>query len=127
MSRKVRYTNGGTLKRLIDAVETVHGPIGFKVVGAMETVLHAAFEDTQAITHVITASLKGSGKTESDFDGDNWTGSITYGGSSPGFKNDPVTYAIYEMARGGDHDFFRNLQLYDRQFEDAIDRHFDAL
>lgn len=123
----MQYTNGGSLRRIIDRLEKLGGPPGFKVVAGLEAALHAAFVDTQIKTHIITGSLKASGKTESDFNGDSeWTGIISYGGSSTGVNN-PVDYAIYEMARGGDHDFFRDLQLYDRQFAESIDRHFEGL
>lgn len=93
-----------------------------KPVGKLEGVLAAAFAETQAATHILTGSLKASGKTDSDFDGDVWEGSITYGGvlwraPFPGPANDPVDYAIYEMARGGDHDFFAPLAAFDGAVE----------
>lgn len=94
----------------------------FKLVHELELVLAAAFADTQARAHVITGSLKASGKTSSDFDGEDWKGEISYGGASAG-PNNPVDYAIYEMARGGDHDFFAGLPGYESKFESAIEKY----
>lgn len=95
----------------------------------LEGVLQEAFADTQAATHVITGSLKASGKTDSDMDNDEWYGTIEYGGSlwsvpSPGPAKDPVEYAVYEMARGGDHDFFGPLVSYEGKVEEILVKHF---
>lgn len=86
---------------------------------ALDEVLGMAFEDTQAKTHVITGSLKASGKMEVSVDGDEWKGTITYGGASGGPIN-PVNYAIYEMARGGAHDFFGDFPVYEELMEQAV-------
>lgn len=63
------------------------------------------FQETQRVVHVITGSLKGSGKIDADTDRHTWTGTITYGGASPGRIHDPVRYAQFEQARGDLHDF----------------------
>jgi len=111
-----------SLKHEIEFAKKKLGKPGYKLVGAMEAVLHAVFLDTQARTHVITGSLKASGTSESDYDGDGWKGNITYGGVSTG-PNNPVDYAIYEMARGGEHDFFGNIPEFYPAFEAAITKH----
>ena len=85
-------------------------------IGKLEKLLSATFAATQAATHIITTSLKQSGKTDSDWDGANWEGHITYGGESTGPISD-VDYAIYEMARGGDHDFLRPAYEAEPAFE----------
>lgn len=72
---------------------------------AFEIVLEDQFRATQAAVHVITRSLKGSGKSEFKMDGNSWEGQITYGGPSPGFIHNPVDYAEYEREREGSHDF----------------------
>ena len=95
----------------------------FKTIFRLETELKATFTSTQAAVHHITSSLWHSGRTESDFDGDNWSGQIIYGGAS-GWVNDPVEYAIYERARGGEHDFLAPADAHEQNFEDIIDRHF---
>lgn len=100
--------------------------VGYRTVGRLEATLHRAFEDTQERVHVVTGSLRGSGKTSSEFDGAGWAGVIEYGGSSSGFVNDPVEYAQYEMARGGDHDFFAGLPLYEEQLLEATATVFDV-
>lgn len=81
----------------------------------MEVALHNMFVDMQDRTHVVTGSLRGSGKTESDIIDGIWVGRVGEGGSSPGFPHDPVDYAETERARGGAHDFLADLpQLADQ-------------
>lgn len=97
----------------------------FKVTTQLEEVLAAAFEDTQQRVHILSGSLKASGKSESDFQDDEWTGTITYGGvlwatPAPGPPNDPVDYAIYEMARGGAHNFFGGLPPFEDHFGEIL-------
>lgn len=87
----------------------------------LEDALSQVFAMTQAQVHVITGSLKGSGKTSSKADQNSWEGTIEYGGPSPGFPNNPVNYAIYERARGGTHDFLANVHLANELFEQAIE------
>lgn len=86
---------------------------------AMDTIFHKGFAETQAIVHVVTGSLKSSGRAETEFDGDTWRGTISYGGVSFGIRN-PVTYAIYEKARDEDHDFFVPLKALDSLYVKAI-------
>lgn len=69
-----------------------------------ESVLASQFQATQRAVHVITRSLKSSGKVASHFTDDRWEGVISYGGLSEGIHN-PVDYAEYERERDGDHDF----------------------
>ena len=133
MSRRIVFTSGVSLDAVIEDLKRLSGPPGFKVVHALEGVLQAAFLETQAATHVITGSLKSSGRTSSDFTDEKvWEGEISYGGSlyravAPGPPNDPVDYAIYEMARGGAHDFFAGLPGFDADWVHAIDMHFEGL
>ena len=99
----------------------------YEVTGALDIVLERAYFDTQArvprpgsphvLTYVPTGSLANSGSTDRNFDGSTWTGEISYGG--PSAPND-VDYALYEMARGGVHDFFAGLPAFDQQYLDAI-------
>jgi len=72
---------------------------------AFEVVLEDQFRATQAAVHVITRSLKGSGRSEFKMDNNSWVGDITYGGPSPGFIHNPVDYAEFERERDGAHDF----------------------
>lgn len=85
----------------------------------LDAVLASGFKSTQAAVHVITGSLKSSGKSSSEMHGDTWEGEISYGGVSLGINN-PVTYAIYEKARDGDHDFFYPLHALDSLYVKAI-------
>ncbi len=62
--------------------------------------LEQLFQETQAKVHVITGSLKLSGKRRTYPTAYRWRGTITYGGSSQGPIN-PVRYAVYENAREG--------------------------
>lgn len=91
--------------------------------------LATGFAITQARTHVLTGSLKASGKTSTDFDGDEWTGEISYGGAlwktpAPGPPNNPVDYAIFEMARGGEHDFLAPLVEFEGVVEQILLEYF---
>lgn len=95
---------------------------------ALENTLHNMFLDTQHVVHVVTGSLKGSGQPSSDFEEPGyWRGEITYGGSSPGFPHNPVTYAGIERGRGGEHDFFRDLPPMADQIEAIIHAHLQGL
>ena len=95
----------------------------------LDVVLHQGFNATQAAVHIETGSLKSSGRSNTSWDGDTWKGEITYGGFSLGVNN-PVTYAIYEQARGthwagpssvkGDHDFMKPLEALDSLYVKAI-------
>lgn len=88
----------GELDRLAD------GPSPATIAG-LESVLAESFAETQMVVHIITGSLKASGKIESDYADDEWSGLISYGGVSPGSVHDPVDYSRAERERGGIHDF----------------------
>jgi len=111
---------------VIAELERLQKP-GLKAVMRLEQVLAEVFTMSQTQVHVITGSLRGSGKTASDFDGEQWSGMASYGGPSPGFPNNPVEYAFYEWRRGGAHDFFGQAQLVGSKFSDAIiDGHLES-
>lgn len=117
------------LASLIQKMDDGQKVPSYKVTSGLETVHRAVFVDTQARTHIITGSLKASGKSETDFDGETWTGKITYGGvlwkpAAPGPPNDPVDYAIYEMDRGGSHDFFGGIPSFAAQIDHIVDMGF---
>ena len=84
----------------------------YKTQVALFGVLREGFVLSNADTHVDTGSLKASEKAKGDVDKatHTWTGTLTWGGPSTGINN-PVDYAIYEKARGGDHDFTHSLDL----------------
>lgn len=112
----------------------------FRMLKGLQIVLEHAFLDTQEKAHVISGSLKASGKSSEDWDGEKWTANIEYGGPlittpipAPGYSpsqtapKDPVDYAIYEMARGGEHDWFRDLPLFEPFFEKVFDQFVDGI
>lgn len=101
-----------------DRIRQLRG-FAYRATGPLYAILEAQFALTQAQVHIITGSLKLSGSTDADFDGKVWTGTITYGGPSTGPHN-PVHYAIYEMKRGGAHDFFTGLNEFHERYMDAI-------
>lgn len=106
---KHMWDEGDVLEQWAVALESMAAPLHLPV-GEIEVLFRAAFEATQAATHIITGSLKASGHTNTDVTENAWTGQIIYGGAlfgaaSPGPPHDPVDYAIYELARGGEHDF----------------------
>lgn len=125
MSRDFEFHEGGesiaNWKARLEESAQPH----YKTTVELEALLNTAFKVTQEKVHIITESLKASGKTDTDFDGDTWTGSIIYGGAlwkvpTPGPPNDPVVYAIYEIARGGDHDFFAGLESFGTEIEEIL-------
>lgn len=89
-------------------------------IAQFEAIAAAMFQTTQLFVHaegvspsgyVRTGSLRASGKLTSRRRDKGWAMNINYGGSSDGFPNDPVNYAIFELARGGTHDFFEPLDV----------------
>ena len=117
----MRFNTTG-LKEMREFFDAVGDP-PFKLIAQLEKQLAATFTATQAATHVITSSLKWSGKTSSDFDGKSWTGEISYGGPSTGVNN-PVDYALYEMARGGAHNFLAPAEASEPAFEAIMLKYF---
>lgn len=99
--------------------------IPLNAIGDLEKLASSAFGATQAAVHIITGSLKLSGKLSTNFDGKSWDMQITYGGAAPGAVFDPVRYAIYERARGGAHDFMAPILPYEEQIDDIYNKHFD--
>lgn len=94
--------NWSAIDKEIDRIEDMPD---FKTKALLDAVLETGFKSVQTATHVITGSLKSSEKMSSEEEGDDWIGTISAGGPSAGVNN-PVDYAIYEKARGEDHDFF---------------------
>lgn len=106
--------------KAIAELERLGNP-GFELAGLLESQIHTMFNDTQSIVHVVTGSLRGSGAVETRWLPDNiWEGEITYGGDSPGFPHNPVTYADQERGRGGEHDFFRTMPEESARIEVVI-------
>jgi hypothetical protein len=104
------------MERELDRLD--HVP-NFKDKKLLDGVLLSGYTETQIDVHVRTGSLKSSGKQDSETHGKVWKGTISYGGPSAGVNN-PVKYAIYEKARGGAHDFMKNLHLTHSEFIEAI-------
>lgn len=86
---------------------------------AFERVLVSQYAATQTAVHVITSSLKTSGKMNSRFSQSSWQGEISYGGPSEGIHN-PVKYAEYERERDGAHDFLAPARSMDNDYIDAM-------
>lgn len=90
------------------------------ITARLDAVLTAALVEAKVGTHVITGSLKNSGRENSETTGHRWEGTIEFGGPSPGFPHDPVKYAGYEKARGGSHDFMEPIYHYHEAFREAL-------
>ncbi len=84
-----------------------------------EIVLHEQFRASQAAVHVITRSLKSSGRMNSNHSKSSWEGQITYGGPSTGIHN-PVDYAEFERERDGRHDFMEPVVAMEGEYEKAM-------
>lgn len=93
-------------------LDRIAGLPDFKTKAYLGAVLNQGYVESLARTHVDTGSLKSSGSKEEKFvkSDKRWEGEISFGGPSAGVNN-PVDYAIYEKARGEDHDFTANLHL----------------
>lgn len=102
------------LDRIID------GP-GVEDLLAFEAVLVTQFQLSQQTVHIITGSLKNSGKLRSGLTQNKWEGSITYGGLSAGFPHNPVKYAHYEQQRDESHDFMETVYKLDSRYGDAVE------
>ncbi len=92
---------------------------------ALEKILALQWAAGNAAVHVDTGSLRGSQEIDSDYAGGRWAGTVSFGGASPGFVNDPVVYAIYEKARGGHHDFRRPILAMSGQYRIAVRAHLE--
>jgi hypothetical protein len=102
------------LDRIID------GP-GIADVAEFESVLASQFQITQQAVHIITGSLKLSGKISSRMDTNSWEGEITYGGVAAGALHNPVKYAHYEQERDGAHDYMEPIYRFDDRYGDAVE------
>lgn len=122
MPRSVKYgihvSNTG-LNELIDALHLFSKPNHLATL-PLELVLAAGFAATQAHVHVISGRLKASGRTSSHFDGNTWEGAVEYGGP----RESPAYYGIFELARGGTHDFLAPMDDLDSKFGDAFSEWF---
>lgn len=67
------------------------------MIEALEGVLATQFAETQISVPVDTGSLRNSGKISSEVTDNKWDGAVTYGGESPGFPHNPVTYAWFVL------------------------------
>lgn len=85
----------------------------------LDRVLQWGLNRTLTDVHIDTGSLFTSGKTESVMRLGRYSGTIRYGGVSEGVNN-PVDYAIFELDRGGPHDFMRSTFLLHPLWVDAI-------
>ncbi len=76
-----------------------------KMTGLLSAELESVYAATNAFTHRETGSLARSEKIEKPLAGPGqWEGRLEWGG--PSAPKD-VDYAIYERARGDDHDFVK--------------------
>jgi hypothetical protein len=103
----------------LDMLDAHAGPKG-RTLEELSATLAEGFAETQALVHVITGSLRGSGRVSNKRDENSWTGEITYGGPAPGFAHPNVDYARKEFGRGENHDAMRNLDLLREKFLEAM-------
>ena len=119
---QIRITFKNDLKTTAIPRAVMLGEQGFRALYAMERTLQDAFEYSQYIVPVDTHSLQNSGIVESDFQSDEWVGTITYGGASPGAEHDPVTYAQYVEAYYGDGNWMKITQeTFEPDFLEAME------
>lgn len=85
----------------------------------LDEALQKFFQDTQNRVHVLTGELKGSGTVQMfRGQGEDLVGTVTY----------TSDHAMYEMARGGEHDFFTEPMMNALpSFAEACDNKFEAV
>lgn len=77
------------------------------------------FDRSQEYVHILSGNLKASGRQRTFKTPQGVTFEVVYGGGE-------VDYAIYEIARGGDHDFLgRAVEVSTRIFDQAMVKIFD--
>lgn len=86
-----------------------------------EAILATQFQMTQQTVHIITGSLRNSGKVSSILEPSKWEGKIVYGGLSAGAVHNPVEYAHYEQERDGAHDYMEPIYALDSRYGDAVE------
>jgi hypothetical protein len=85
----------------------------------LDRVLEFGLSRTRQDVHIETGSLRSSGKAKSVMLLGRYSGTLRYGGPSAGINN-PVDYAIFELDRGGPHDFMRSTALLHPLWVEAI-------
>lgn len=86
------------------------------MVAGLDGVLETGFEATRALVHVDTGKLKASGVEKNSVGGASWSGQFSF--PAPNKKGTP--YGIYELARGGTHDFLRNVNVISKMLGLAL-------
>lgn len=111
----------------IAEIKRLTGEADFRIVAGFEGVFAQVAESVDAKVHVLTGSLRASGKRSTEYNAaqSRWTGELSYGGTLvksavPGPPIDPVVYAVYERNRGGSHDFFGEVHLWEPEYEAVI-------
>lgn len=99
----LRFENN--LNVMIAAVAQMGNAPSVSTIQRLESALQDSLNFSQGIVRVDTASLQNSGVTESTLTGDQWIGTLTYGGSSPGAVHDPVDYALRVVAYDAPNDW----------------------
>ncbi len=78
------------------------------------------YERAMNDVHIITHSLKSSGKWKAEHNHDKFEGEVSFGGASPGSVYDPVRYAKEEQGKGEEHDFMRDLPYHGYGYIESI-------
>jgi hypothetical protein len=109
----------GDYRELERELSRIEGMPNAKMNTALDTAFELGYETVKADVHVQTSSLKNSGKKSTKHGRSKWEGKFSFGGPSTGVNN-PVDYAIYELDRGGDHDFMKTTPQMRATFVTAI-------
>ncbi len=90
----------------------------------LNAVLAEQFALTQGYVHVITGSLRTSGRFHGDMSDERWNGEISYGGDAPGAVHPFVKYANYEQSRNDSGVGFSYPHGLDREGTPGTDHNF---
>lgn len=119
MANNIRIEVTG-LREMVECFEDLSKPFTHRELSSFEVRFQAAYRAVRGATHVDTGRLRLSGRADTHYDGDEWSGEMSFL-AHPG---------VFELARGnapsaqhpeGGHFFFNAVEPFLPGFEDDID------
>jgi hypothetical protein len=118
----VRFIQDRTLAHWITALGSMDGKrLPPEAVREWRAANEVFFSNTQQAAHVLSGDMKRTGSLEVELGetGHVIEADLSYGGIAP--SGEDVDYVIYELRRGGSHDFFaRGLRQSTRILEEGV-------
>ncbi|AMM44196.1 hypothetical protein BJD78_gp26 [Arthrobacter phage KellEzio] len=118
----VRFIQDETLAHWVSSFRHLENkPLPASVVREWRAANEVFFSNTQQAAHVLSGDMKRTGSLEVELheSGILIDADLSYGGMAP--SGEDVDYTIYELRRGGSHDFFaRGLRQSTRILEEGV-------